>query len=189
MRCPSNEDNADTLRKAAASLIFPSDKEIFNNDKKKAFQQLMEAIKWEGIPGTIEKIVFPTEIGRKIGDDWDDFQQANIGKDYVTAMASLPTAIELEHGAAAMEKCKLNQKIRALRASFDELWNEEMANASSATYRQARDTNRQLGTTKYASGLRVWPNSATTGPCIVDWSLVETPGVQGVNKIPEVSHQ
>lgn len=104
MKCPSNQDNAETLRIAAANLFLPSDKDIFNNDKKKTFQTLMNGIRDEFISNEHEKIVFPAGTGRKTGNAWDDSQQSNIDKDYVTAMASLPTADELLQGAAAMKK-------------------------------------------------------------------------------------
>ena len=185
MKCPSNQDNAETTRIAAANLILPSDKEIFNNDKKKTFRMLMNGIRDEFISNEHEQIEFPA--GRKTGDSWDACQQSILDDDYVTAMASLPTADELLQGAAAMKKCKLNDNFQSLRALFDELWKQEMANDSSLTYRQSLVFERQLGTTKHASGLRVWPDAS--GLCIVDWSLVETPDVHAVNQIPQVSHE
>ena len=187
MRCPSNDDNAETLRIAAANLILPSDKDILNNDKKKTFRELIKNTGGFFIPGELEMIEFPATSGRYVGDAWDAFQQSTIAGDYVTAMASLPTADELQQGAAAMNKCKLNDNFQSLRALFDELWKQEMANESNLTYRQSLVFERQLGTTKHASGLRVWPDAS--GLCIVDWSLVETPGVHSVNQIPQVSHE
>jgi hypothetical protein len=187
MRCPSNDDNAETLRIAAVNLILPSDKEILNNNKKKTFQELIKNTGGFFIPGELEMIEFPAKSGRMVGDAWDDFQQSTIARDYVTAMASLPTADELQQGAAAMKKCKLNDNFHSLRALFDELWRQEMANESSLIYRQSLVFERQLGTTKLASGLRVWPDDS--GLHVVDWSLVAMPGVQAVNQIPQVSHE
>ena len=117
MRCPSNEDHAETTRKIAATFFLPSEQTQFNKDKKIVFKKLMDAIRWEELPRRIneEKIVFPAGTRRRIADDWDDFFQGNVRSDYVTAMAALPTATELQEGRAAMEKCKLRGNIEQLR--------------------------------------------------------------------------
>ena len=141
-------------------------------------------------PTSHEEMKFPYGTGQKTAVAYDKFFVAALKKDYVTAMDFLPTADELHANEEAISKCKFGKTMSDLRNTFDSVWNEASAGQAYTNYKQAQQAQRKFGTTKCASGLRVWSDDKNQLGIvelgIVDWALVEVPEPQK-NIIPDVS--
>ena len=182
MRYPSNQDHEETMRAARAHLLWNGN---FEKDRKTMLRELMQKSAQKYVPDSLDQKAF-LDRG-KIGDMWAKFQDAVWSEDLYVAGSALPTVEEL---SAIPDTCTMKKPIAVATEQFSAIWKDEMGNAESADYRSAMAFNRSIGSTKTASGLRVWPDPSTVPAgqspdfCILDWGLVDIVNADGRNISP-----